>query len=87
MVISTVSWLGGKNDFLGYAYIAVGSICIVLALAFLVKHIVSPRYIICHWLLPIEVFLLYFSERSHALKLYDRPLGDMRYFNFHNQNK
>ena len=43
LVISTVSWLGGKNDFLGIAYIVVGSISLVLAAAFFVKHMVSPR--------------------------------------------
>lgn len=58
LVISTVSWLGGKNDFLGYAYIAVGGVCIFLALAFTIKQRVSPR-----------------------------TLGDMKYFNFKNQNQ
>jgi hypothetical protein len=43
IVLSTTSWLGGKNSFLGWAYIVVGIICAVLALAFLIKHLVSPR--------------------------------------------
>jgi hypothetical protein len=43
IVISTVSWFGGKNPFLGQSYIAVGSICVILALIFGVKHMVSPR--------------------------------------------
>ena len=43
IVISTVSWFGGKNPFLGQSYIAVGSICVALAVAFGVKHMVSPR--------------------------------------------
>jgi len=42
-VISTTSWLGGKNDFLGLAYIIVGAICFALALAFLAKHCIAPR--------------------------------------------
>jgi len=42
-VLSTTSWIGGQNFFLGYAYIIVGSICIALALAFLGKQLVSPR--------------------------------------------
>ena len=42
-VISTTSWLGGKNDFLGIAYIVVGSLCLVLGLVFLVRHVVKPR--------------------------------------------
>jgi len=43
VVLSTISWLGGKNPFLGYAYIVVGALCLLLALAFGVKHKVSPR--------------------------------------------
>eukprot|EP00455_Lapot_gusevi_P051125 TRINITY_DN7556_c0_g1_i7.p1 TRINITY_DN7556_c0_g1~~TRINITY_DN7556_c0_g1_i7.p1 ORF type:complete len:345 (+),score=99.95 TRINITY_DN7556_c0_g1_i7:105-1139(+) len=43
VVLSTVSWVGGKNDFLGWAYIVVGIVCFVLGLAFLVKECVSPR--------------------------------------------
>jgi len=42
-VVSTTSWLGGKNSFLGYAYIIVGIICVLLAIAFYIKHKTSPR--------------------------------------------
>jgi len=43
VVFSTSTWVGGKNEFLGGAYVAVGSICFFLALIFLLKHLVSPR--------------------------------------------
>jgi hypothetical protein len=43
VVLSTTSWMGGKNNFLGLAYIVVGAVCILLAIAFLIKHCVSPR--------------------------------------------
>lgn len=43
IVLSTTSWLGGKNDFLGWAYIAVAILCLVLALGFGIKHKISPR--------------------------------------------
>jgi hypothetical protein len=43
IVFSTTTWLGGKNDFLGYAYIAVGLTCLALAALFLFKHMRSPR--------------------------------------------
>lgn len=42
-VISTTTWIGGKNPFLGYAYIVVGAICFVLGIIFAIKHQVAPR--------------------------------------------
>ncbi|KAI3869889.1 hypothetical protein MKW92_036824 [Papaver armeniacum] len=43
LVLSTSSWLGGKNDFLGFAYIAVGSCCIFICIVFLLLHVKTPR--------------------------------------------
>jgi hypothetical protein len=43
IVLSTTSFLGGKNAFLGWAYIIVGTMCILLAFIFFCKHKVSPR--------------------------------------------
>ncbi|KAI9179573.1 alkylphosphocholine resistance protein lem3 [Blastocladiella emersonii ATCC 22665] len=43
VVISTVSFMGGKNPFLGYAYIVVGAVCIILAVVFAARHLYSPR--------------------------------------------
>ncbi|KNC50358.1 uncharacterized protein AMSG_12017 [Thecamonas trahens ATCC 50062] len=43
VVLSTTSWMGGKNSFLGLAYIIVGSLCILLGVVFLVANIVKPR--------------------------------------------
>jgi len=43
LVLSTTSWLGGKNPFLGWAYIAVGCVCLALGIAFQVKQSISPR--------------------------------------------
>lgn len=43
IVITTMSWMGGRNDFLGWAYLTVGLLCIVLATIFFIKHRVSGR--------------------------------------------
>ncbi|KAJ8682069.1 hypothetical protein QAD02_017861 [Eretmocerus hayati] len=39
MILSTTSLLGGKNPFLGYAYIVVGCICLILGIALLIIHV------------------------------------------------
>lgn len=43
IIFTTLSWLGGKNEFLAYSYIVVGAVCLVLALGFFAKHKISPR--------------------------------------------
>jgi hypothetical protein len=43
LVISNTSWIGGKNSFLGYAYVVTGSVFLLLAIAFLIRHLIAPR--------------------------------------------
>ena len=43
IVISSTSFIGGYNPFLGYAFIAVGSLCLLLALVFFIVNLVKPR--------------------------------------------
>ncbi|KAB5572693.1 CDC50 family protein [Coniochaeta sp. 2T2.1] len=43
IVISTRTVMGGRNPFLGIAYIVVGGICIVLGVIFTVTHLIKPR--------------------------------------------
>ncbi|KOO23178.1 cell cycle control protein 50b [Chrysochromulina tobinii] len=43
VVLTTISWIGGRNFFLGYAYLVVGIVCIVLAMTFFIKWRLSPR--------------------------------------------
>jgi hypothetical protein len=38
-IISTASWIGGKNKFLGIAYVTIGSICVLLGAVFSFIHI------------------------------------------------
>lgn len=43
LVLSTSSWLGGKNDFLGASCIIVGSLSIIISVVFMVLHVKNPR--------------------------------------------
>ncbi|KZT61277.1 Lem3/Cdc50 [Calocera cornea HHB12733] len=43
LVLSTVSWIGGKNPFLGWAYIGTAALFVLLAVVGLVWHCVKPR--------------------------------------------
>lgn len=43
LILSTTTPTGGKSSVLGVAYLAVGSLCVALAISFAIKHIVSPR--------------------------------------------
>lgn len=43
LVLSTSSWLGGKNDFLGVANLFVGTFCILISIIFLLLHMKNPR--------------------------------------------
>lgn len=56
LVLSTTSWVGGKNSFLGIAYIIVGGACLLLALLFRVKEVYCPRK-------PGDVKYLRWSQR------------------------
>jgi len=43
LLLSTRTVVGGKNSFLGIAYVVIGGICIVLGVVFTFAHLVKPR--------------------------------------------
>lgn len=45
IIITTKTVMGGRNPFLGIAYVVVGGVCILLGAVFTVTHLVRPRYV------------------------------------------
>ncbi|KAJ2849787.1 alkylphosphocholine resistance protein lem3 [Coemansia brasiliensis] len=43
LVISTTSFIGGRNPVLGIAFIAVGGLCVLLGCIFAIRHFYRPR--------------------------------------------
>ncbi|RMZ80311.1 hypothetical protein DV738_g2888, partial [Chaetothyriales sp. CBS 135597] len=43
ILISTRTVMGGKNSFLGIAYVVIGGLCIVLGVIFTAAHLIRPR--------------------------------------------
>ncbi|KAA8911207.1 hypothetical protein TRICI_003929 [Trichomonascus ciferrii] len=43
IVLTTRTVIGGKNPFLGIAYLVVAGLCFVLGIVFLIKHLIKPR--------------------------------------------
>ncbi|KAI4366844.1 hypothetical protein MLD38_022660 [Melastoma candidum] len=43
LVLSTATWIGGKNDFLGAAYLTIGGLSLFLAICFILVYLVKPR--------------------------------------------
>ena len=46
LVLSEKSWLGGKNNFLGVAYIVVGALSIISAVVLLIIRLKFSRWLV-----------------------------------------
>ncbi len=73
ILISTRSVVGGKNSFLGIAYVAIGGLCVVLGALFTVAHLIRPRYG-----LPPFLRVDFRTDMGH------RKLGDHTYLSWNN---
>jgi hypothetical protein len=45
ILISTRTVMGGKNPFMGIAYVVVGGVCVLLGALFTIAYLVRPRYV------------------------------------------
>lgn len=52
LVLSTASWIGGKNYLLGIAYLTVGGLCLFLAISFILLYLIKPRYV--NWFISLQ---------------------------------
>lgn len=43
LILSTASWIGGKNDFFGIAFLTIGGICLFMAINFILLYVFKPR--------------------------------------------
>lgn len=55
IVISTVSWIGGKNPFLGWAYVAAASLFVLLAILGTIRHLLKPRLVLVFFILMVYI--------------------------------
>lgn len=45
ILISTRTVMGGRNPFLGIAYIVVAGVCVLLGALFTATHLIKPRFV------------------------------------------
>ena len=45
ILLSTRTVMGGKNPFMGIAYIVVAGVCVLMGTLFLATHLIKPRYV------------------------------------------
>jgi hypothetical protein len=80
VVITTRTVMGGRNPFLGIAYIVVGGICILLGALFTATHLIKPRYALTHpsqthnlSITPLTMILSQETWRPHLPLMEQRP--------------
>jgi hypothetical protein len=79
VVISTVSWIGGKNPFLGWAYVGAAALFVLLGVAGTVRHVIKPRYMKLLWYMkPTNRCLGYQETRRHVAAVLESTWAHQR---------
>lgn len=81
IVISTRTVMGGKNPFLGIAYVVVSGLCVLLGALFTARHLFQPRHVLSFgygfWSKAnISVGNLVTTPTSHGITMSLRQLAD-----------
>lgn len=90
ILISTRTVMGGRNPFLGIAYMAVGGVCILLGAIFTVTHLFRPRSVpntygrAWHNFATEPLPCLPRFSLSFLLTTCNRKLGDHTYLSWNN---
>ena len=77
IVFSTVSFIGGRNPFLGIAYIAVAGVFVLVAVLLTLRHLIKPRKLgdmrYLRWVIFFRLISMYMCLRTPILLSWNQP--------------
>lgn len=81
ILLSTRTVLGGKNPFMGIAYVVVGGVCVLLGALFTIAHLIRPRYV------PMSIVSCPLHFQDLTIHFFYRKLGDHTYLTWDSTNQ
>lgn len=78
IMISTRTVMGGKNSFMGIAYIVVGGVCVLIGVLFTAANLIRPRY-------DTLCMLFLANTYTNVMSIVNRKLGDHTYLTWNNE--